>query len=171
MSKKGSTTKAVKEKPKPAAVLVKELTAENEKLNQDLNMARNELAEVKSKLEHTNKQVLSTLDMKTLKDNFNIYESTDPLAIPHQTIAEILREVAIRRKNYETSIEAQLETVEKQLTKLSIDFARMSKKTLAYEQIMNELEQCQSMDQIKDKVQHMKLIAGKSTLYFQNFGL
>lgn len=149
---------------------MKELTAENEKLKEDLVMAQNQIVEFKSRVACTNRQVMGCIETRTLKDKFNLLETADPLSLSVDTVSEMLQIMTVKHKTFQTSVEAQLMAVEKELTKLSLELARMSRKTLAYEQTMSELEECSNLEQVMDKVQHMRFIAGEKLPKYLYFG-
>ena len=67
----------------------------------------------------------------------------------------------------EMSVEARTEELELRVTEMSMDIARNTKKCLAYESGFQHLLNCSSIDEVKDRVYQLQLIAG-TLIYVKN---
>ena len=59
------------------------------------------------------------------------------------------------------SVEARTEELELRVTEMSMDIARNTQKCLAYESGFQHLLNCSSIDEVKDRVYQLQLIAGR----------
>lgn len=94
------------------------------------------------------------------KEDFGITEVTNLQALTPDVLLEMLETVLVRKRIYETSVEERVDSLEAQLTSMSMDVAKLTKKNMAYEVGMEDLLQCVDMAEVKDKVYGLQLISG-----------
>ena len=157
MSRKGSA-KGKKGSAKSPKVQIKELTEQNALLTEELIALKNQHEELSNKLACTVTKLLEGVS----KRDFMIREDTNPIDITTDTLLNIVGKMIVKKRISDMSVEARVEELETRVTKMSMDIARMTKKTMAYENGLEDLLVCGSLADVKDKVYHLQLIAGRA---------
>ena len=152
-SKKGS---AKKKTPKQQ---IAELTEQNEKLTQELESLRTAHQQMTSKVTDVTNKIIEGIDKK----EFNIRDDVNVVDLSTETLIKMVEKIIVIRKHYNGSVECRVEELETRLTQMSMDLAKATKKTLAYEQGMEDLHTCFTLSQVRDKVYQLQFIAGLST--------
>ena len=163
--KSGGKGKAKKEKPKPPKVQIKELTEANELLTQELNTLKNEAEELRNRLTAVNSRMMAATEEKILLRN-GVNKNTNPVDITADSLINIVERLIVKRKIQDVSVEARVEDLESRLTDLTFDLAKMTKKTFAYECGLEDLKQCSSLEECKDRVYQLQIIAGMHISFF-----
>lgn len=140
--------------------MVAELTEENEKLTLELNALKETSALQQSKLDMLTSKVVSAVDKK----EYGITEQTNLQQLPIDTLMEMLSKLVVRKQVQDVSVEARVEELESRVTEMSMDIAKMTKKTLAYETGLEDIGRANCMEQVRDKVFELQLIAGELVL-------
>lgn len=161
-SRKGSAKK--KEKKKTPKQIIKELTEQNEQLTTEVESLRQQFNDLQDKLGAvTKKLILNTSN----KAELGIFEETDINHISTDVLLEMIERLAVKRKIYDVSVEQRVDDVENRLTNLTMDSAKMMKKILAYESGLESITACSNMEQMKDTIYKLQLIAGQSVHSFE----
>lgn len=155
MSRKGSG-KGKKGSAKSPKVQIKELTEQNATLNEELISLKNQHEELRNKMDCTVRKILEGVSRK----DFNIKEATDPLDITTDCLLNMVGKMIIKKKIMDMSVEARVEQLETRVTQMTIDIAKYSKKTLAYENGLQDLLNSHNMEDVRDRVYQLQLIAG-----------
>ena len=155
MSRKGSG-KGKKGSAKSPKVQIKELTEQNAQLTEELIALKNQHQELSNKLSCTVSKILEGVN----KREFMIKDTTNPIDIPTDTLLTMVGKMIVKKRISDMSVEALVEQLETRVTKMSMDIARMTKKTLAYENGLEDLLTCRSMEDVRDRVYQLQLIAG-----------
>ena len=141
---------------------IAELTEQNNLLTEEINSLRNENDTIKLKLETLVGKMFEVLQKK----EFGIKESTNYADIPLDILIQMMGKLITKKKLQEMSVEARVEELETRVTQMSMEIAKMTKKTMAYENGLQDLLKCERIDDAHDRVYQLQLIAGK--LKFHN---
>lgn len=157
-SAKGKKGKGKKEKPKTPKQMVAELTEQNEKLTTELTTVKNEADGMRFKLDALSKKLVASVNKK----EFKISTDTDPNTLSLDTLLDMLGKLVVKKRINEMSVEARAEELETRVTEMSMDLAKMTKKTLAYETGLADIANSSDLEEIRDRVYSLQLIAGQS---------
>ena len=157
MSRKGSG-KGKKGSAKSPKVQIKELTEQNAQLSEELIALKNKHEELKAKMTCTVCKILEGVNRR----EFIIKDGSDPLDIRTDTLLNMVGQMIVKKKINDISVEARVEELETRVTQMSMDIACMTKKTLAYENGLQDLLECRSQEDVRDKIFQLQLIAGGS---------
>lgn len=141
---------------------IAELTEQNNSLTNELNSMRNENDTLKIKLETMVMKMLEVLPKKA----FQIKENMNYTEVPLDTLVEMMGKLIVKKKLQEMSVEARIEELETRVTQMSMDIAKMTKKTMAYENGLQDLLKMNDLNEVHDQVYHLQLIAGNKSLVF-----
>ena len=136
---------------------IAELTEQNTLLTEELNSLRNENDILKIKIETTIGRMLEVLPKK----QFGIKDDTKYSEIPLDTLSTMMDKLIVKKKLQDVSVEARVEELETRVTQMSMDIAKMTKKTIAYENGLHDLLKTKDIDDVYDRVYQLQLIAGK----------
>ena len=136
---------------------IAELTEQNNILTEELNSLRNENDTLKIKIETIISRILEVLPRK----QFGIKDDTKYSDIPLDTLSVMMEKLIVKKKLQEMSVEARAEELETRVTQMSMDIAKMTKKTIAYENGLQDLLKTKDIDDVYDRVYQLQLIAGK----------
>ena len=135
---------------------IAELTEQNSLLTEELNSLRNENDMLKVKIETTVSRMLEVLPRK----QFGIKDDTKYSEIPLDTLNAMMGKLIVKKKLQEVSVEARVEELETRVTQMSMDIAKMTKKTVAYENGLHDLLKTKDIDDVYNRVYQLQLIAG-----------
>ncbi len=136
---------------------IAELTEQNNLLTEELNALRAENDTLKVKLDTMIQKMLEGIKKK----EFNLKDGVNAMEIPLDTLIQIIGKLIVKRKLQEMSVEARVEELETRVTQMSMDIAKMTKKTVAYETGLQDILNCYHLDDVRDRVYQLQLIAGK----------
>lgn len=163
-SRKGSAKKGKgKEKKKTPKQIIKELTEQNEQLTIQLDTQSKECAEMKEKIDIVTKKLVQSVDKK----EFGISQETNLSALTADVLLDIIDKLVVKRRIYTVSVEQRVDDVESRLTAISMDLAKMTKKTLALETGLDDIANCDSIEKVRDKIYELQLITGKALHTFE----
>ncbi|KAK2146056.1 hypothetical protein LSH36_635g00021 [Paralvinella palmiformis] len=151
---KGKNAKPKKKTPKQQ---IAELTEENENLTKELDFLKTEKVDMQNKIYSVTKKLVSNIR----KSDFGIKEDTDLQSISSATLCDIVEKLVVRKQIYDVSVEARVAELEARLTNMTLELAKMTTKTTAYEMGLESLTKCSDFTQVKNKVQELKIIAGQ----------
>ena len=92
-------------------------------------------------------------------------EDFDPLQLDNDVMAELVGKFLAKHKKHEQSVEQRVEQLECQVTDMSFDLIRTKSKCHAYEAGLKELLEVNDVNKVKDRVYHLRVIAGKTHLF------
>jgi len=156
---KGKNAKPKKKTPKQQ---IAELTEENENLTKELDFLKTEKVDMQNKIYSVTKKLVSNIR----KSDFGIKEDTDLQSISSATLCDIVEKLVVRKQIYDVSVEARVAELEARLTNMTLELAKMTTKTTAYEMGLESLTKCSDFTQVKNKVQELKIIAGKKLVWW-----
>ena len=136
---------------------IAELTEQNTLLTEELNALQNENDMLKVKIETIISRMLEVLPRK----QFGIKDDTKYTEIPLDTLSAMMGKLIVKKKLQEVSVEARVEELETRVTQMSMDIAKMTKKTVAYENGLHDLLKTKDIDDVYDRVYQLQLIAGR----------
>ena len=157
-SRKGSKKGSAKSPKKQ----IQELTELNQQLTDEiaaLQIANNDL---KENIVLVSEKLAAGIDKK----DFDIKQYENYLDIPQAVLTEMIDNLIIKKKIHETSVESRVEELETRVTEMSMENAKLRKKTIAYEMGFQNLLQSHNMEDLKDKIYQLQLIAGKTVKLF-----
>ena len=157
MSRPQSSKKGKRGSAKTPKKQIAEITEQNNLLTEELNSIRNEKDMLKIKIETTIGRMLEVLPRK----QFGIKDDTKYSDIPLDTLSAMMGKLIVKKKLQELSVEARVEELETRVTQMSMDIAKMTKKTIAYENGLQDLLKTKDIDDVYDRVYQLQLIAGK----------
>ena len=155
---KGKSAKPKKKTPKQQ---IAELTEENENLTKELESLKTERTQMQDKIYAVTKKLVSSIR----KSDFGIKEDADLYSISSETLCDIIQKLVVRKEIYDVSVEARVAELESRLTKMTAELVKMTTKTNAYEMGLEGLIKCSDFTQVKNKIQELKIIAGKIYLF------
>lgn len=155
VTRKASGKKAAPKNPKK---VIAELTEQNELLTQELNMLKEQTACQHEKLDLLTDKVVGAINKK----EFGITDLTDIRSLSIQTLMDMLAKLVVKRRIQDVSVEARVEDLETRVTEMSLDIAKMTKKTLAYELGLQDIAKATSLEAVQDRVYELQLIAGQA---------
>lgn len=85
----------------------------------------------------------------------------NPLHLNTDAVDDLLDRIKAKHEESETSAGLRIEELEKQVTEMTLDLLRATKRSHAYEEGLNSLRRCQTVDENRDQVHKMQIIAGK----------
>ena len=135
---------------------IAELTEQNNLLTEELNSLRNEGDTLKVKLDTLVGKMFEVLPKK----EFGIKDTTKYADIPLETLIQMMGKLIVKMRLQEMSVEARVEELETRVTQMSMDIAKMTKKTMAYENGLHDLVKCENIDDTHDRVYQLQVIAG-----------
>lgn len=156
--KSGSKKGAKKLTPKQQ---IAQLTDQNSQLTQELETLRSAHEQTTLRLTQLVSKMIGGVDLK----QFHIRDPTNVQELGTDILLQMIESLIVKKRMYDKSVESRVEEVETRLTQMSMDLARSTKKTLAYEQGLEDLLQCPSLHEVQDKVYQLQLIAG---MYMSN---
>ena len=151
-SRKGSA-KAKKKTPKQQ---IKELTEMNTQLTAELDLIRANQALLSDKLIDVTNRIVSGINIK----EYGLNNETEVLNIETHMILDMVSSLIVKKRTYETSVEARTEQLENRVTRMNMENAKMTRKTTAYECGLREIIQCQDIEQARDRAYQLHLLAG-----------
>ena len=153
-SKKGKGKKAPKKKtPKQ---IIAELTEQNEVLQHELTSLKTRTADLTDKLTFVVDKLLCNSDLF----NNSLPKDIDIHTMNKNVMDEILEKLIVKRRIYNDSLDCRIDLLENKVTTLSGELAKVTKKVTAYEHGLNCIVISENIDDIKDKVYQLQLIAG-----------
>jgi len=84
----------------------------------------------------------------------------DPTQLQDEVITSLLDQIIVKHQEHSTSVESRVEQLEKQVTLLSADLLRVSKKNYAYELGLKDLLSSSDVNTMTDKIHELLIIAG-----------
>ena len=140
---------------------IAKLTEQNEALTLNLDLLRTQAEELTIKVE-----AMSKLLVDSIKDKkeFGITSQTDIMQISTETLVAMISKLVVKKQLQEMSVEARVEELETRVTQMSMDIAKMTKKTMAYENGLEDLAKFNDIEDVKDKVYQLQLIAGEQAV-------
>ena len=78
----------------------------------------------------------------------------------HQVVLDMIASMIVKKKTYDMSVEARADQLENRVTKMNMENAKMLRKTAAYECGLTEVMNCSDVEQVRDRVYQLQLIAG-----------
>ena len=153
-SRKGSGKKSPAKTPKK---IIAELTEQNDQLTLELNTLKEETVKQQEKLDLLTKKVVGAITKK----EFGITDATDLRQLSIDTLMEMLSKLVVRKRLQDVSVEARVEDLETRVTEMSLDIAKMTKKTLAYETGLEDIAAADKLEEVRDRVYELQLIAGR----------
>ena len=161
-SKRGK--KGAKQKAKSPKIVIKELTEQNEQLTQELALTRQLSEEQQLKIDVLTRKLVTSTNPK----DYGVSEQTNLAALTPDVLLEMLNSLVVKKQIYDVSVEARADELEQRVTSLSRELAKMTKKTTAYEAGLQDLMDCQDLEQARDRVYQLQLIAGGSSICPEN---
>ena len=79
-------------------------------------------------------------------------------------LVRIIEYLAINRQQQEVSVAARIDDLEARVTSMSMDIARMTMKTMAYESGFSDFLKCRTVDEVQDRVHKLQFIASEQSL-------
>ena len=153
-SRKGSGKKEKKKTPKQQ---IQELTEQNEALTSELERIRGEHDALTLKLAVVATKILGGVDRKQFRLPADL---VDAASLPTDTLSAMLDALIVKRQVYDQSVESRADELERRVTTMSRDLARMTMKTQAYEDGLHDVLHTSDLETIKDRVYQLQLIAG-----------
>lgn len=138
------------------------LTTQNEDLTKQLEQLRVDHDNMTIKVLGVTKKVLEGVNKK----DFGINDNTEILSISPETLMDMVGKLIVKKRIYDMSVEARADELELRVTQMNGDLARMMKKTLAYEQGLSDIGTCLHIEDVRDRIQHLQLIAGEQFHHF-----
>ena len=160
-SRAGSAKKGKKEKPKPPKKVIAELTEQNEQLSTELTQIKTEAEQMRSKIELLSKKIVEGTNKKDLFRMYRIDDKTDLMLLTTDVLLDMVGNLVLKKTIQEKSVESRVEDLETRVTEMSLDIAKMTAKTMAYENGIHEISKCSGIEDIKDRLCQLTLLAGK----------
>lgn len=132
----------------------------NEQLNQELTTTKADLEKVRALLVAISKKLLEGKD-EAWKTAHKFQADTDPLSVPDGVFLELISDLIVKKKQYEESIEVQVELLETRVTEVSLALARYATKCRAYENGLRQFLTCNDLNALKDHAYHLMIVAGE----------
>ncbi|ELU00581.1 hypothetical protein CAPTEDRAFT_195012 [Capitella teleta] len=138
--------------------MIFELTEENEKLTLELNTLKQLTQEQQDRLDLLTTKLMGAVDKK----EFGINDNTDHRLVSIEMLMEMLNKLLVRKQIHDVSVESRVEELETRVTEMSMELAKLTKKNLAYEMGLEDVLKMDSVEQVRDKVYGLQLIAGQA---------
>ncbi len=159
MSRPGSRrAKSPKVKKLTPKQQITQLTEQNEQLTVELNNLKTANEEMTLKVEAMTRKIL---DGTENKKEFGITDQTELMKIGVDILLQMIEKLVVKKQIYNLSVEARAEELEKRVTQMSIDLSKVTKKMFAYEQGLADIQKCGDIEEARDKVYQLQLIAGE----------
>lgn len=158
MSRPGSRKgKGKKEAAKSPKKVIAELTEENTQLKEQLEQLTQQNAFMTGKMIAVTNQIVNSVN----KRDFFITDQTDLSQLTTDVLLEMINKLVVKKRIQEGSVEARTEELETRVTEMSLDIAKLTKKTFAYETGLDDIINSPNLDSVRDKVYQLQFIAGK----------
>ena len=83
------------------------------------------------------------------------------MSLTTDILLDMVNKLLVKKTIQEKSVESRVEDLETRVTEMSLDIAKMTAKTMAYENGIHQISKCTDMEDIKDKLCQLTLLAGE----------
>jgi len=127
-----------------------------------LEATKTELTAAKQRLAMIVSKLAQSMDERWQKHNNIESPEFDPMKLDNEVLTEMMETFVVKHHEYQESVAARAEELELQVTRMSMDLMRVSKKCLAYEIGLKELLQYPDLNAVKDRVYQLQVVAGEA---------